>query len=75
MRDANYYLREANDLLSMSLSSSNPVVVSQLREVARDYLAKAAKLKAAKLKVDGDLPALPRSPRLQARPRPARFWS
>jgi hypothetical protein len=70
MRDANYYLREANDLLSMSLSSSNPVVVSQLREVARDYLAKAAKLK-----VDGDLPALPRSPRLQARPRPARFWT
>jgi hypothetical protein len=72
MRDANYYLREANDLLSMSLSSSNPVVVAQLREIARDYLAKAAKLK-----VDGGLPApaLPRSPRLQARPRPARFWS
>jgi hypothetical protein len=70
MRDANYYLREANDLLSMSLSSSNPVVVAQLREVARDYLAKAAKLK-----IDSGLPALPRSPHLQARPRPARFSS
>jgi hypothetical protein len=68
MPDANYYLREANVLLSLSLGSPNPVVAAQLWEIAQDYLARAVKLR-----VDSGLSALPKSPDLHARPRGARF--
>ena len=56
--DADDYLRQANDLLSISLCSSNPVVAAKFREVAQDYLARAVKLR-----VDHGLSALPQAPR------------
>jgi hypothetical protein len=64
MPDADHYLRQANILLSMSLGISNPVVASQLVQLARDYLATAIKLRA-----DDGLPPVPRSPEPASDPR------
>jgi hypothetical protein len=52
MPDANYYLRQANALLSMSLGTSNPVVAAQLWEIVEDYLVKAVRLGAFSGKAD-----------------------